>query len=196
MFPARKLGGASSGGGEWLVAFRTAERERFRAILSYFPRTVSPPSRRNINTPMSDSFRPLIFSRPLLLELHGITSPQDLCVAHVSGLGLCEWNEEDSDLDTFVNLVEIDASDNALQLEAFYQLTALRRLDLSVNQISHVTVQENNLTRLQVCVWATFIERFRTSETPLFIDIWRFCRHWTCLVTPSAASHCSALDCW
>ena len=150
MFPARRLGGASSGGGEWLVAFRTAERERFQAILSCFPRSVSQPSRRNINTPMSDSFRPLVFSRPLLLEMHGVSSPQDLCVARVSGLGLSEWNEE-SDLDTFVNLVEIDASDNALQLEAFYPLNSLRRLDLSVNQISNVTLREDNLTRLQVC---------------------------------------------
>ena len=178
MFPARKLGGASSGGGEWLVAFRIAERERFRAILSCIPRSVSPPSRRNINTPMSDSFRPLVFSRPLLLELHGVSDPQDLCVAHVSGLGLSEWNEEDSDLDAFANLVEIDASDNALQLEAFYQLTALRRLDLSVNQISNVTLREDNLTRLQV------------RHAYLYMSSAVLCRPWTCLATASAASLC------
>ncbi|KAI6657489.1 X-ray radiation resistance-associated protein 1 [Oopsacas minuta] len=151
MFPARKLGGASSGGGEWLTAFKTAERERCHAILSAFPRSLSPPSRRNINTPMSDSFIPLIFSQRLLLDLHGISSPLDLCIAHVAGMELCEWKEEeDCNLNAFANLTEVDASDNSLPLEAFFQLTALRCLDLSVNQISKITLHEDNLNKLQI----------------------------------------------
>ena len=153
MFPARKLGGASSGGGEWLVAYRAAERERCHAILSAFPRSLSPPSRRTINTPMSVGITPLIFSRAFLLDLHGVSSPQDLCIARVSGMGLSEWKEEgESDMEGFVNLTEIDASDNLLQLEAFLQLTALTCLDLSVNQISHVTLHEDSLNKLQVYV--------------------------------------------
>ena len=153
MFPARKLGGASSGGGEWLMAYRAAEKERCHAILGAFPRTLSPPSRRTINTPMSEGITPLIFSRALLLDLHGVSSPQDLCIARVSGMGLGEWKEDDEfDMEGFVNLIEIDASDNLLQLEAFFQLTALICLDLSVNQISHVFLQEDSLNKLQVCV--------------------------------------------
>ena len=151
MFPARKLGGGTSGSGEWLMAFKATEKERFQATLSAFPRSLSPTSRRTINTPMSDPCRPLVLSRSLLLELHRLSAPEDLCVARVSGMGLNEWEEGDEcELVQFLNLSEVDAADNSLQLEAFSQLPALRKLDLSVNQISNLNIEDTDFRTLQV----------------------------------------------
>ncbi|XP_030010380.1 X-ray radiation resistance-associated protein 1 [Sphaeramia orbicularis] len=134
------------GAGHWLVAFRKAEEDRFRAVQRRkIKETFN--KQKNRSTPTDDAGGKNL-DRALLLQLHCVEKPSELCCVDISEQELNSVKAED--LTEFENVAYIDASVNFLSLGSFSSFVSLRELNLSLNGLSNMTFNVDDFPFLEV----------------------------------------------
>ncbi|XP_056118928.1 X-ray radiation resistance-associated protein 1 [Rhinichthys klamathensis goyatoka] len=84
----------------------------------------------------------------LLITLHCVDKPSDLCSVNISGQHLQMVKLEG--LEKFDHITYINASDNHLTLEPFDRFPALRELELSLNSLRNFDIHAEEFQRLEV----------------------------------------------
>ncbi|KAI4813770.1 hypothetical protein KUCAC02_003000 [Chaenocephalus aceratus] len=84
----------------------------------------------------------------LLLQLHCVGNPSELCSVDISEQKLNSVKPEE--LKVFDNVVHVDASINSLSLGSFSSFVSLRQLNVSLNGISNMTFQAADFPHLEV----------------------------------------------
>ncbi|KAK5858444.1 hypothetical protein PBY51_002582 [Eleginops maclovinus] len=84
----------------------------------------------------------------LLLQLHCVDQPSDLCSVDISEQKLNSVKPED--LKVFENVAYVEASINSLSLGSFSGFVSLRKLNLSLNGISNMTFHAADFPHLEV----------------------------------------------
>ncbi|KAK5918007.1 hypothetical protein CgunFtcFv8_002811 [Champsocephalus gunnari] len=84
----------------------------------------------------------------LLLQLHCVGNPSELCSVDISEQKLNSVKPEE--LKVFDNVVHVDASINSLSLGSFSSFVSLRKLNVSLNGISNMTFQAADFPHLEV----------------------------------------------
>ncbi|XP_040907987.1 X-ray radiation resistance-associated protein 1 [Toxotes jaculatrix] len=146
-FPARALGllrRRKDGGGHWLVAYRKAEEQRYSNV----HRRIKETHKKQKNIRAADTLHGNTLDGPLLLRLHCVDKPSELCSVDISEQELNSVKPED--LKVFDNVAYIDASINSLSLGSFSSFVSLRELNLSVNGICNMTFDAPDFPYLEV----------------------------------------------
>ncbi|XP_067232505.1 X-ray radiation resistance-associated protein 1 [Chanodichthys erythropterus] len=136
----------NEGAGHWLVAHRNTLEEGIS-------------KRKNVSgscfemhSGKHEKGRPASASNTLdaqlLIKLHCVDKPSDLCSVNISGQHLQTVKLEG--LEQFDNIAYINASDNHLTLESFGRFPALRELDLSLNSLHNFEIHAEEFQRLEV----------------------------------------------
>ncbi|KAM4545419.1 X-ray radiation resistance-associated protein 1 isoform 2-T2 [Odontesthes bonariensis] len=131
------------GAGHWLVAHREAEERTSRTALRRIKEDFRQREDKQADTP-----RGVTLDGPLLLRLHCVDEPPQLCSVDVSEQKLSSVKPED--FGVFESVAHIDASINALSLESFSSFVSLRELNLSLNGIRNMTFDASDFPHLQV----------------------------------------------
>ncbi|XP_056302678.1 X-ray radiation resistance-associated protein 1 [Danio aesculapii] len=84
----------------------------------------------------------------LLITLHCVDKPSDLCSVNISGQRLRTVKLEG--LEQFDSIASINASDNHLTLEPFGRFPALRELELSLNSLHKLEIHADDFKKLEV----------------------------------------------
>ncbi|XP_029029886.1 X-ray radiation resistance-associated protein 1 isoform X2 [Betta splendens] len=126
------------GVGHWLVAFREAQEQEYKTsrIKAAYK-----------NSRVTDAAGTTL-DGALLLRLHCVDGPSELCSVDVSEQNLTSVKLED--LRTFDNVAYVDASINALSLGSFCCFMSLREINLSVNGIRNMAFDATSFPRLEV----------------------------------------------
>ncbi|KAM9348900.1 X-ray radiation resistance-associated protein 1 [Symphorus nematophorus] len=144
-FPARTLlHQRKDGAGHWLVAYRKAEKQKYRNL----HRRIKETYRKSEDNRGSDTPHGNTLDGPLLLRLHCVDRPSELCTVDISEQKLNSVKSED--LKVFDNVAYIDASINSLSLESFSSFVSLRELDLSLNGLRNMTFHAADFPHLEV----------------------------------------------
>jgi hypothetical protein len=159
-FPAKPITrrAPQKNSGQWIIAYQAEQRKRLKTSL----KSVS--TARNSflsesgvnwltapgNTPsarMSSARYHNKFDKEFLM-VHGyVDKPEDLYAVNISDLQLEAYS--DMELEEFINLASICASDNKLPLEIFEVFPSLENLELSLNNI--VTISRSPNSFLALC---------------------------------------------
>ncbi|XP_058483934.1 X-ray radiation resistance-associated protein 1 isoform X2 [Solea solea] len=140
-FPARTLlCRRKDGDGHWLVSHRKTEEQRYRRVKEH-PK--EPEKNRTANAPHGNTL-----DGALLLRLHCVDKPSELCSVNISEQELNSVKPED--LMVFGNVAFIDASINLMTLGSFSSFVSLRELNLSVNRICNMTFDASDFPHLEV----------------------------------------------
>ncbi|XP_051793743.1 X-ray radiation resistance-associated protein 1 isoform X2 [Acanthochromis polyacanthus] len=143
-FPAGTLQQRSKeGAGHWLVAYRKAEKQRYRKV----ERRIKETYRIEENS-FADTPHGITLNRFFLLQLHCVDEPSELCSADISEQKLNSVEPED--LKVFDNIAHINASINSLSLGSFSSFVSLRELSLSLNGIRNMTFDATDFPYLEV----------------------------------------------
>ncbi|XP_028322224.1 X-ray radiation resistance-associated protein 1 isoform X2 [Gouania willdenowi] len=126
---------STNGASHWLVAHRNAEELRHRNVQRKI--------KKNPDSP--DSFT---LDRLLLLQLHCVDKPSDLCSVDVSERKLNAVKRED--FIVFDNVTSINASVNSLSLGSFNSFVSLRKLNLALNGIHNLSFNAEDFHHLKV----------------------------------------------
>ncbi|XP_015749297.1 PREDICTED: X-ray radiation resistance-associated protein 1-like [Acropora digitifera] len=145
-FPVRsltKFKGQDDDGGAWLVAYRAEQRRRFKAVICAGDPNASSKSliktfKREESRTTEEDLKPRKLDGFYLMKKFHVEDPSDLCSIRISGQELREVNEKDFLL--FDNVIHVDAGDNNLPFPAFSKFSALKELELPLNNI-HDTIQ-------------------------------------------------------
>lgn len=145
-FPVRSLTrfkGQDDDGGAWLVAYRAEQRRRFKAVICAGDPSASSKSliktfKREESQTTEEDLKPCKLDGFYLMKKFHVEDPSDLCSIRISGQELREVNENDFLL--FDNVIHVDAGDNNLPFPAFSKFSALKELELPLNNI-HDTIQ-------------------------------------------------------
>ncbi|KAA0720052.1 X-ray radiation resistance-associated protein 1 [Triplophysa tibetana] len=146
-FPIRSFYHQSKeGAGHWLVAHRNALEERI------FEKKRVTGSQNKVNSGKHGQGRPegasTVLDAQLLVKLHCVDKPSDLCCVNVSDQGLQTVRLEG--LEEFNNIAYINASENHLSLEPFSRFPALRELELALNGLHTLKICAEDFQRLKV----------------------------------------------
>ncbi|KAM4046064.1 X-ray radiation resistance-associated protein 1 [Anomaloglossus baeobatrachus] len=156
-FPARSLIRASNGGaGQWRMDRSSAPGRHFRTVVTSAsseqrtePEIQEIPHRtRSCRSSNRQSAAEGALDASLLMKIHRVQRPSDLCSADVSDRGLTSAHGER--WEHFSCLAYMNASENMLPLETFRTFPALRELDLSMNGIHRITVIPGDFPQLEV----------------------------------------------
>ncbi|XP_077089146.1 X-ray radiation resistance-associated protein 1 isoform X3 [Siphateles boraxobius] len=136
----------NEGAGHWLVAHRNALEEgiskRKNVSGSWF----------EVHSGKHEKGRPESASSALdaqlLITLHCVDKPSDLCSVNISGQHLQMVKLEG--LEKFDHITYINASDNHLTLEPFDRFPALSELELSLNSLHNFEIHAEEFQRLEV----------------------------------------------
>ncbi|XP_056586144.1 X-ray radiation resistance-associated protein 1 isoform X2 [Triplophysa dalaica] len=146
-FPIRSFYHQSKeGAGHWLVAHRNALEERI------FEKKRVTGSHIKVYSGKREQGRPecasTVLDAQLLVKLHCVEKPSDLCCVNVSDQGLQTVRLEG--LEEFNNIAYINASENHLTLEPFSRFPALRELELALNGLHTLKICAEDFQRLKV----------------------------------------------
>ncbi|XP_026228478.1 X-ray radiation resistance-associated protein 1 isoform X2 [Anabas testudineus] len=140
-FPARTLLRRSrEGAGHWLVAYTKAEEQNYKSL----NRRIKD---RYKGSSVTDSAGKTL-DGPLLLQLHCVDKPSELCSVDISEQNLNSVKPED--LKMFDNVAYIDACINCLSLGSFSSFVSLRELNLSLNGICNMTFDAADFHHLEI----------------------------------------------
>ncbi|KAL0994044.1 hypothetical protein UPYG_G00117090 [Umbra pygmaea] len=134
------------GAGHWLAAHRNAVTHTYRNTQTE-GENYSSKSVVSECTGASDMLGCTLDAN-LLLSLHCVDQPSDLCSVDISEQRLNLVKTED--LLEFENVAYVNASDNCLTLEPFNKFQSLRELELSLNGLRNVTVNVEDFPHLEV----------------------------------------------
>ncbi|XP_070990624.1 X-ray radiation resistance-associated protein 1 isoform X1 [Oncorhynchus clarkii lewisi] len=154
-FPIRPLfHQRKNGAGHWLVAHRNAVEHKYKNTRtkksegnSFASNSIVSECTRVEECATSD-IPGYTLDAPLLLSLHCVDKPSDLCSVDISEQRLNLINTEDF-LD-FENVAYVNASDNSLTIEPFGKFPSLRELELSLNGLCNVTLNAEDFPHLEV----------------------------------------------
>ncbi|XP_072230531.1 X-ray radiation resistance-associated protein 1 [Leuresthes tenuis] len=132
-----------AGAGHWLVAHRKAKEQTSRAALRRIKEHLRQREDEQAASPCG-----VTLDGRLLLQLHCVDEPPQLCSVDVSGQKLNSVKPED--LRVFGSVARIDASINGLSLESFSCFVSLRELNLSLNGIRDMTFDASDFSHLEV----------------------------------------------
>ncbi|XP_067280085.1 X-ray radiation resistance-associated protein 1 isoform X2 [Pseudorasbora parva] len=136
----------NEGAGHWLVAHRNTLEEGISK------RTKVSGSCFEVHSGKHEKRRPdsasSTLDAQLLMTLHCVDKPSDLCSINISGQRLRKVTLEG--LEQFDNIAYINASDNHLTLEPFGRFPALRELELSLNSLHNFEIHAEEFQRLEV----------------------------------------------
>nr|XP_046267307.1 X-ray radiation resistance-associated protein 1 [Scatophagus argus] len=132
------------GAGHWLVAYREAEQLKYRNLHQRIRNTY----RKCENNRRAAAPHGNTLDGPLLLRLHCVDKPSDLCSVDISEQQLNSVKPEN--LKVFENVAYINASINYLSLESFSSFVSLRELNLSLNRLSSLTFYAADFPHLEV----------------------------------------------
>ncbi|TSL04232.1 X-ray radiation resistance-associated protein 1 [Bagarius yarrelli] len=137
------------GAGHWLVAHRVSVEERYKILKQPTPveHFSSGPLYQSVEQ-RTFKYSGNTLNRQILMSLHCVDGPSDLCSVDISERNLESVTQEG--LEEFDNVAYINASDNILPLEAFSRFPALRELELSLNAVCTVEVNAADFPRLEV----------------------------------------------
>nr|XP_055036336.1 X-ray radiation resistance-associated protein 1 [Misgurnus anguillicaudatus] len=140
-FPIRTFFHPSNkGAGHWLVAHRNTLEERISKKTKV--------SHVEVHSGKRPERAGNILDAELLVTLHCVDKPSDLCSVNISYQGLQKARLEG--LEEFDNIAYINASDNHLTLEPFSKFPALRELELSLNGLHTVEIHAEDFQKLEV----------------------------------------------
>ncbi|XP_065142917.1 X-ray radiation resistance-associated protein 1 isoform X2 [Paramisgurnus dabryanus] len=140
-FPIRSFFYPSNkGAGHWLVAHRNT----LEARISKKTKVLHVELHSGKRTKTAGN----ILDAELLVTLHCVDKPSDLCSVNISDQGLQKVRLEG--LEEFDNIAYINASDNHLTLEPFSKFPALRELELSLNSLHTVEIHAEDFQKLEV----------------------------------------------
>ncbi|XP_026184966.1 X-ray radiation resistance-associated protein 1 [Mastacembelus armatus] len=141
-FPARTLlRRRKEGAGNWLVAYRQAEEQKYRNVQRRIKEKESEKNR------VTDSHGSTL-DGSFLLQLHCVDKPSELCSVDISEQSLNSVKPED--LKVFENVAYVDASINSLSLGSFSSFGSLRELNLSLNGICSLMFNATDFPHLEV----------------------------------------------
>ncbi|XP_059207853.1 X-ray radiation resistance-associated protein 1 [Centropristis striata] len=144
-FPPRTLyRPRKEGAGHWLVAYRKAEEQRYRNV----HQRKKGAYKECENNRWADSPHANTLDGPLLLHLHCVDKPSELCSVDISEQKLEAVKPEE--LKEFDNVAYIDASVNSLSLASFSSFVSLRELNLSLNGLCRMTFHAADFPHLEV----------------------------------------------
>ncbi|XP_003200914.4 X-ray radiation resistance-associated protein 1 isoform X1 [Danio rerio] len=132
----------NEGAGHWLVAHRNAleeeisKRKNISDLEVHFGKEGKGVQASNT------------LEAQLLITLHCVDKPSDLCSVNISGQRLETVKLEG--LEQFDNIAYINASDNHLTLEPFGRFPALRELELSLNSLHKLEIHADDFKKLEV----------------------------------------------
>ncbi|XP_064208499.1 X-ray radiation resistance-associated protein 1 isoform X1 [Anguilla rostrata] len=150
-FPVRSFFQPSKeGAGHWLVAHRNAIEEKYRSRKAPEHCTAEE-SVVSGSTKLQDSGKTDIscntLDGALLMRLHSVDKPSELCSVNISDQKLHSAKPED--FEEFDNVAYINASENHLNLEPFSWFPILRELELSLNGIHSLAVNAGDFPHLE-----------------------------------------------
>ncbi|XP_047463264.1 X-ray radiation resistance-associated protein 1 [Mugil cephalus] len=131
------------GAGHWSVAYRETERKTCRTVNRRIKETYKKCESREAH-----SLQGVTLDGRLLLQLHCVDKPSELCSVNISEQKLNSVKPED--LKKFDNVAYIDASINYLSLGSFSSFTSLRELNLSLNGICNMTFDAVDFPYLEI----------------------------------------------
>ncbi|KAJ7996678.1 hypothetical protein DPEC_G00239520 [Dallia pectoralis] len=145
-FPIRSFFHQRKGGaGHWLVAHRNAveHKHRNRPIngMKYGSKSIQS------KCPGTSALPYGTLDAHLLLSLHCVDKPSDLCSVDISEQRLNLVMAED--LTSFENVAYVNASDNCLTIEPFGKFPSLRELELSLNCLRNVKLNAQEFPHLE-----------------------------------------------
>ncbi|KAJ3589951.1 hypothetical protein NHX12_007908 [Muraenolepis orangiensis] len=133
------------GVGHWLVAHRESVEQRRRDIR----RTETDRPEHSGGSDCATTPAPgNTLDGALLVRLHGVETPSDLCSIDISEQRLHAVKHED--LKEFDHVVYIHAWDNSLAIESFRSFKLLRELDLSLNGCCAMRFDPEDFPHLEV----------------------------------------------
>ncbi|CAB1333014.1 unnamed protein product [Coregonus sp. 'balchen'] len=142
------------GAGHWLVAHRNAVEHKYKNAQtkkseghSFASNSIVSECTRVDKSGTSD-IPGYTLDAHLLLSLHCVDKPSDLCSVDISEQRLHLINTED--LLDFENVAYVNASDNSLTIEPFGKFPSLRELELSLNGLCNVTLNAEDFPHLEV----------------------------------------------
>ncbi|XP_026861048.2 X-ray radiation resistance-associated protein 1 [Electrophorus electricus] len=153
-FPVRSFFPQSQeGAGHWLVTHRRIVEERYRAQKNKksgqrFRTGPSVQSNSEKHELRGSKSAGNTLNGQLLMELHCVDKPSDLCSVDISERKLQLIKLEG--LEEFESVAYINASDNSLTLDPFCRFPSLRELDLSLNGLCILEVHAEGFPRLEV----------------------------------------------
>ncbi|XP_010868777.2 X-ray radiation resistance-associated protein 1 isoform X1 [Esox lucius] len=134
------------GAGHWLVAHRNAVEHKYwnrkTEGIKYASKSILSECTGTSDSPGST------LDAHLLLSLHCVDKPSDLCSVDISEQKLNLVKTED--LLDFENVAYVNASDNCLTIEPFGKFPSLRELELSLNGLCNVTLNTQDFPHLEV----------------------------------------------
>ncbi|MFT7809541.1 X-ray radiation resistance-associated protein 1-like isoform X1 [Arapaima gigas] len=142
------------GAGHWLVAHKNAVEQKYRRLQSRKPAGSLTQKLSAVSYAASTQLcgkadaRDKALDGPLLMRLHCVDKPSDLCSVDISGQKLHSVKEKD--LEEFDSVAYINASDNCLPLEAFRRFPVLTELELSMNSLRGLCVEAGDFPHLKV----------------------------------------------
>ncbi|XP_072301663.1 X-ray radiation resistance-associated protein 1 [Eucyclogobius newberryi] len=128
------------GVGHWLVAYRRAEETHYRNVYRRVKETY-----KSLDCGVSGC---RTLNKDLLLRRHCVDEPFELSAVSITEQNLHDVN--DKDLHLFNNVIQIDASLNALCLGHFKSFVSLRELNLSLNKLQDVAFDPTDFPHLEV----------------------------------------------
>ncbi|XP_046876878.1 X-ray radiation resistance-associated protein 1 [Hypomesus transpacificus] len=135
------------GVGHWLVAHRNSVEHKYRRG------QVKTEGHKFSNSDVSEGKQ--VKNIPgntldgnLLMKLHCVDQPSDLCSVDISEQRLNSVKTED--LVDFDNVAYVNASDNSLPIEPFSKFSSLRELELSLNSLCNITFNPDGFPHLEV----------------------------------------------
>ncbi|XP_041438726.1 X-ray radiation resistance-associated protein 1 isoform X2 [Xenopus laevis] len=152
-FPARSLLQSNHRGGRWVKTQRVWSNGRIKLVKSAASSTFRSNQDTVLTEPTSSGSSSLnhqqnVLNTSFLLKTHYVKTPADLCSVDVSDRNLTSAQEEE--LVQFNCVVYINAAENSLTLGTFRSFSALRELDLSMNNIRNVCLEPGDLPKLEV----------------------------------------------
>ncbi|CAL8365070.1 unnamed protein product [Lota lota] len=134
------------GAGHWFVAHREHMEQRNRNIRRTKKKTnrLDHSTGSGFATPATGN----TLDGSLLIRLHCVENPSDLCSIDISEQRLTSVKNED--FKEFDNIVYINASDNSLSIESFRSFCLLRELDLSLNGCCDMRFHPEDFPHLEV----------------------------------------------
>ncbi|XP_046723436.1 X-ray radiation resistance-associated protein 1 isoform X2 [Silurus meridionalis] len=153
-FPIRSSHQNKEGAGHWLTVHRGSVEDRCKSLkhpTSLKCVCTGPSGQSECKRPRqkaSSKSSGNILNGMVLLALHSVDKPSDLCYVDISERKLKSVTLEG--LEEFDSVAYMNASDNYLTLEAFSRFPALRELELSLNCISTVKVNAVDFPKLEV----------------------------------------------
>ncbi|KAI1903514.1 hypothetical protein AGOR_G00027970 [Albula goreensis] len=155
-FPVRSFFQLSKeGAGHWLVAHRNAVEQKHKRSWSrkpqygaqYTPESVVSGSTKPQDSSKTDTSSNILDGF-LLMRLHGVDKPSELCNVNIIDQKLHSAKTED--FEEFDSVAYINASENHLNLEVFTSFPVLRELELSLNGLYHLRVNAGDFPHLEI----------------------------------------------